>query len=1011
MSPNYIGDSLSKELPSLEEWPLSSDKSHEGRVEGHASGELQEGPHEDGYSHSRSSTPYIDTADIGRVLSPSPGSGSNTRSRGGPPSVAHSLVSPSISESGEGEDPSSMVRYLARRATLLGWFDESEVEQGAQNWSSTCISLRQADNEYSFFPYNANPALADAITRLGETAAIAMSSRFTSAVIDLIIPGQKSLVVENTSARIPIVYCLNDVISDLVHFARACIIVQERLVLVWSHNAGAILNVAFDVERQLGKKSPRISNMTTPRVSGRSSPLDPELRNSAQVSTKANSADIPVRGALDEKHEIYSKAVALEEGIEEDNTPVDLEGNLAPRPAHRVHAFKISFAIMLVILTQALGVSRLINEFAWDGSYTRFALVVTIPPLALFSLFFFIVLVTSAFQLFLPASFCLKNSKFHSAIKPNPKFHRDYGLPHITIQMPVYKEGLKGVIVPTMMSVLAAVQYYEEQGGTASVFINDDGMQCIQPELAEARKQYYREHGIGYTARLPNRKSSSKKRRGVFSWFRKSKSVKENTEAKEEEEDTSSPQAIANKIGFERKGKFKKASNMNYGLAFSNRVEDELTRLTQLECQQRGYTTDDLTVEDDDRLYQQALANMLAEDEGHTWAEGNIRIGEIILIIDCDTRVPVDCLLYGALEMHESPEVAIIQHGSGVMQVVHNMFENGITYFTDVVYTAIKYGVGSGDVSPFVGHNAFLRWKAIQSIQFVDPSDGQTKWWSDAHVSEDFDISLRLQMQGMTVRLATYHNGGFKEGVSLTLYDELTRWEKYAYGCNELVFNPFYQWPYKGPVTRLFLRFLWSNMPVTSKVTIIAYIFTYYAIASGMMLSVVNYIIVGLFNSEIDHIYLRSWGIWISLVVVFNGVASVAFSMARHQLKEMVFWKALLKSALWLPFLVIFFGGISLNCAKAILCHAFSINIEWASTAKEPGPSGFFIGLDKMVKQFKYTWATCLFLAAVMIFMALGTPWGWQIKPGEYSTASIAIGPLAIQICNAAILPLILGLN
>jgi hypothetical protein len=49
--------------------------------------------------------------------------------------------------------------------------------------------------------------------------------------------------------------------------------------------------------------------------------------------------------------------------------------------------------------------------------------------------------------------------------------------------------------------------------------------------------------------------------------------------------------------------------------------------------------------------------------------------------IDCDTRVPVDCLLYGALEMHESPEVAIIQHGSGVMQVVHNMFENGSKSF------------------------------------------------------------------------------------------------------------------------------------------------------------------------------------------------------------------------------------------------------------------------------------------------------------------------------------------
>lgn len=46
------------------------------------------------------------------------------------------------------------------------------------------------------------------------------------------------------------------------------------------------------------------------------------------------------------------------------------------------------------------------------------------------------------------------------------------------------------------------------------------------------------------------------------------------------------------------------------------------------------------------------------------------------------------------------------------------------------------------------------------------------------HVSEDFDMSLRLQMQNFIVRLATYHEGAFKEGVSLTVYDELARWEK-----------------------------------------------------------------------------------------------------------------------------------------------------------------------------------------------------------------------------------------
>jgi hypothetical protein len=50
-------------------------------------------------------------------------------------------------------------------------------------------------------------------------------------------------------------------------------------------------------------------------------------------------------------------------------------------------------------------------------------------------------------------------------------------------------------------------------------------------------------------------------------------------------------------------------------------------------------------------------------------------------------------------------------------------------------------------VAPFVGHNAFLRWSAVQDACFVDPDDGITKIWSESHVSEDFDMSLRLQMK------------------------------------------------------------------------------------------------------------------------------------------------------------------------------------------------------------------------------------------------------------------------
>jgi hypothetical protein len=69
-----------------------------------------------------------------------------------------------------------------------------------------------------------------------------------------------------------------------------------------------------------------------------------------------------------------------------------------------------------------------------------------------------------------------KNSKYYSALPPK-RLHRDVqgGLPHVTIQMPVYKEGLQGVIKPTVQSIKQAISTYELQGGTANIFINDDG--------------------------------------------------------------------------------------------------------------------------------------------------------------------------------------------------------------------------------------------------------------------------------------------------------------------------------------------------------------------------------------------------------------------------------------------------------------------------------------------------------------------------------------------------------
>lgn len=55
-----------------------------------------------------------------------------------------------------------------------------------------------------------------------------------------------------------------------------------------------------------------------------------------------------------------------------------------------------------------------------------------------------------------------------------------------------------------------------------------------------------------------------------------------------------------------------------------------------------------------------------------------------------------------------------------------------------------------------MGHNAFLRWRAIQDAAFIDPADGKEKIWSESNVSEDFDMALRLMLKGYIVRCVTF---------------------------------------------------------------------------------------------------------------------------------------------------------------------------------------------------------------------------------------------------------------
>jgi hypothetical protein len=452
---------------------------------------------------------------------------------------------------------------------------------------------------------------------------------------------------------------------------------------------------------------------------------------------------------------------------------------------------------------------------------------------------------------------------------------------------------------------------------------------------------------------------------------------------------------------------------MNFGLMLSCNVEDKLIQVPR---------TESWTQVDEAKAYETCLKEVLEEND-RAWADGNIRIGDYIVLstslvfsqclflvhadrvsVDSDTRVPADCLLDAASEMEQSPNVGILQFSSGVMQVVNNYFENGITFFTNLIYTAINYTVANGDVAPFVGHNAILRWSAIQQVSYMD-EDGYEKFWSERHVSEDFDMSLRLQCEGYIIRLATWANGGFKEGVSLTVYDELARWEKYAYGCNELLFHPVRQWIYRGPFTELFRKFLFSNIRFTSKITIVSYIGTYYAIGAAWIMTTANYLAIGWFNGYLDKYYIDSWKVWFSIVIVFNGLGNVALAVMRYRIGEKGFLAATVENFKWTLMLAIFLGGLSLHVSQALLAHMFEVDMTWGATSKEAEFSNFFLEVPKVLRKFKWSMGFALLGIVAMIVLARAPfiPFSWAI------TDFIAILPMATVTGSHLLLPIVLN--
>jgi hypothetical protein len=159
------------------------------------------------------------------------------------------------------------------------------------------------------------------------------------------------------------------------------------------------------------------------------------------------------------------------------------------------------------------------------------------------------------------------------------------------------------------MSIKKAMQTYARQGGTSSIFVHEDGLQIIPDADREERIRFYADHGIGWVAR---------------------------------------PKHDDSEGGFKRRGRFKKASNMNYGLALSLKMEAIIQRLEIERGEEASIADSEISDNGREDIEEQALRlaiEEIYEESGQRfkpWAHNAkaIRMGEIILIVDSDTIVP-----------------------------------------------------------------------------------------------------------------------------------------------------------------------------------------------------------------------------------------------------------------------------------------------------------------------------------------------------------------------------------
>jgi Glycosyl transferase family group 2 len=498
---------------------------------------------------------------------------------------------------------------------------------------------------------------------------------------------------------------------------------------------------------------------------------------------------------------------------------------------------------------------------------------------------------------FIPKQAFKTNTKYCSII-PESKDPRDEWL-DVTIQIPIYRESLVQTLMPTLRSCVTARMEYEKEtkySAHCNIVVCDDGMMVMLRDNFAAAEMLWQQivttHGrvlklSKLLATVPRASRSHLKglrSRDVYEVFHRMLYY------------------YHYDIGFvarstlDRRGKFKKASNLNSHLRLA------------LGAQQR------VQEHPEDLSYEDAMLQEVHNEDGSRFAMfGNdVRIGHLLCVTDADTRMANSVIAKTVPEFLNDKTLGFTQHATKTLseQRTESYFTKMLSYYNDTLYQG-HHLLSSilGCHPPLVGRSVFLRREAIQQcgrvrtlrkaqqwlksigLNFVPvdqvgfanlQAQNRTEYWSESNVSYDFELMIHLYSLGFNGRYVNYEDCEFQEGITRSFNEEAVRCRKFALGAHELVFHPFQDMLGRGIFTPVFRTFMTCEIPSYFKIFLTAHLCSYASGGAYIFIFVVSSILQ-MFEkkTEVDTISVfNPAGIIIISFILYYAIGYVCFIIA-----------------------------------------------------------------------------------------------------------------------------------